>query len=164
MYDYGQSAFKVDMVVDLGLYLDVRHVRISSLTQLLPLVERLEMRMRLLGYSRKDIFATILALVEVTTNAVRHGNRQDPTKHVLVSYVIDPDEILIEVEDEVSMDALSADIRAGLLAKAGHGKIVRVESITKKDKLVAYEAQILAGGKKSEVQVGPDGKPLDHEE
>jgi hypothetical protein len=74
------------------------------------------------------------------------------------------DGAVIEVEDEVSMDALSAQIRAGLLAKAGHGKIVTVESITKKDKLVAYEAQILAGGKKSEVQVGPDGKPLDHEE
>jgi serine/threonine-protein kinase RsbW len=100
MYDYGQGAFKVDMVVNLGPYPDVRHVRISSLTELFPLVERLEMRMRLLGYSRKDIFAAMFALVEVTTNAIRHGNRQDPTKHVLISYVMGPDEILIEVEDE----------------------------------------------------------------
>jgi len=42
--------------------------------------------------------------------------------------------------------------------------ILKVESITKKDKLVAYEAQVDTSGKKSEVQVGPDGKPLDHEE
>ena len=31
-------------------------------------------------------------------------------------------------------------------------------------KLVAYEAQVTTNGKRSEVQVGPDGKPLDHEE
>jgi len=100
MYDYGQGGFKVDMLVDLGLCPDVRHVRISSLTQLSPLLERLEMRMRLLGYSRKDTFAAMLALVEVATNAIRHGNRLDPTKQVLISYVMGPDEILIEVEDE----------------------------------------------------------------
>jgi hypothetical protein len=29
---------------------------------------------------------------------------------------------------------------------------------------VAYEAKIMTDGKKSEIQVGPDGKPLDHEE
>lgn len=69
-----------------------------------------------------------------------------------------------EVEEEVAMDSLSPEVKAGLLAKAGNGKITLVESITKKDKLVAYEAQVNTGGKKSEVQVGPDGKPLDHEE
>src|SRR6266404_5223689 len=44
------------------------------------------------------------------------------------------------------------------------GAIVKVETITKKDKLVAYEAQVTKGAKKLEVQVGPNGKPLDHEE
>ncbi len=77
---------------------------------------------------------------------------------------MDPYGVVIEVEEQVSIDALSADIKAGLQAKAGKGKIMKVESITKKDKLVAYEAQIVTDGKKSEVQVGPDGKPLDHEE
>jgi hypothetical protein len=72
--------------------------------------------------------------------------------------------VVIEVEEEVNMDALSAEIKAGLQAKAGKGKITKIESITKKDKLVAYEAQVVTNGKKSEVQVGPDGKPLDHEE
>ena len=71
--------------------------------------------------------------------------------------------VVIGVEEQVNMDALSAEIRAGLQAKAGKGKITKIESITKKDKLVAYEAQVVTNGKKSEVQVGPDGKPLDHE-
>jgi hypothetical protein len=42
------------------------------------------------------------------------------------------------------------------------GAITRVESLTKKGKLVAYEAQINTNGKKSEVQAGPSGKPLVH--
>ena len=41
---------------------------------------------------------------------------------------------------------------------------MKVESLTKHDKLVAYEAKVQANGKKNEIQVGPDGKPLDHEE
>jgi uncharacterized membrane protein YkoI len=77
---------------------------------------------------------------------------------------IDVSGAVIEVEEQVSMDALPTEIKAGLQAKAGKGKIMKVESIRKKDKLVAYEAQIVTDGKKSEIQVGPDGKPLDHEE
>ena len=74
------------------------------------------------------------------------------------------DGIVVEVEEQVVLDSLSAEVKAGLQAKAGKGKILKVESISKKDKLVAYEAHVDTNGKKSEVQVGPDGKPLDHEE
>lgn len=78
--------------------------------------------------------------------------------------LIDANGAIVEVEEEVAMKSLPADVKAGLQAKAGEGKLVKVESITKKDKLVAYEAQVTKDGKKSEIQVGPDGKPLDHEE
>ena len=71
---------------------------------------------------------------------------------------------IVEVEQGVDVDALSPAVREGLQAKAGKGKLVKVESLTKHGKLVAYEAQVVSGGKRSEVQVGPDGKPLDHEE
>ncbi len=75
-----------------------------------------------------------------------------------------PDGSIVEVEEQVTLDSLSPEVKAGLQAKAGTGKILKVESLTKKDKLVAYEAQVDTNGKKSEIQVGPDGKPLDHEE
>jgi len=71
---------------------------------------------------------------------------------------------IVEIEEQVALDSLSADVKAGLQTKAGKGKILKVESLTKKGKLVAYEAKVDTNGKKSEVQVGPDGKPLDHEE
>lgn len=71
------------------------------------------------------------------------------TKDIL----IDATGAIVEVEEQVEIDGLSAAVKAGLQAKAGEGKIVKVESITKKDKLVGYEAQIRNNGKKSEVQV-----------
>jgi hypothetical protein len=82
------------------------------------------------------------------------------SKDVLIA----ADGTIVEVEEQVALDSLSADVKAGLQAKAAKGKILKVESLTKKGKLVAYEAQVETNGKKSEVQVGPDGKPLDHEE
>jgi hypothetical protein len=78
--------------------------------------------------------------------------------------LIDATGAVVEVEEEVAMDKLPSEVKVGLLAKAGKGKIRKVETIKKQDKLVAYEAQVVTNGKKSEVQVGPDGKPLDHEE
>jgi len=78
--------------------------------------------------------------------------------------LMDPTGAVVEVEEEVALDSLPAAVKDGLQAKAGSGKLVKVESLTKHDKLVAYEAQVSTGGKKSEVQVGRGGKPLDHEE
>jgi hypothetical protein len=77
---------------------------------------------------------------------------------------MDTNGAVMEVEEQVELQEVPAAVKAGLQAKAGKGKITKVESITKKNKLVAYEAQVVTDGKKSEVQVGPDGKTLDREE
>ncbi|HEY6373487.1 MAG TPA: hypothetical protein VIX37_23120 [Candidatus Sulfotelmatobacter sp.] len=78
--------------------------------------------------------------------------------------LIDANGGIAEIEEQVALDSLPAAVKAGLQAKAGDGKIVKVESLTKHDKLVAYEAKVQTAGQKREIQVGPDGKPLDHEE
>jgi uncharacterized membrane protein YkoI len=78
--------------------------------------------------------------------------------------LIDPAGTVVEVEEQVALDSLPAAVKDGLQAKAGKGEILKVESLTKHDKLVAYEAKVQTDGKKSEIQVGPGGKPLDHEE
>jgi hypothetical protein len=78
--------------------------------------------------------------------------------------LMDTSGAIVEVEEEVAIGDLPAEVKAGLSAKADGAKIGKVETITKKGRLVAYEAHIVKDGKKSEVQVGPDGKPLDHEE
>jgi hypothetical protein len=74
------------------------------------------------------------------------------------------DGTIVEVEEQVALHSLSPEVKAGLHAKSGKGAIYKIESIKKQGKLVAYEAQVRTNGKHSEIQVGPDGKPLDHEE
>ena len=78
--------------------------------------------------------------------------------------LIGADGSVLEIEVEVALDSLPAAVKAGLLQLAGSGKITKVESLTKRGVLVAYEAQVRTGTKRSEVQVGPDGKPLAHPE
>ena len=78
--------------------------------------------------------------------------------------LMDANGAIVEVEEQVEIDLLPAAVRGGLQAKAGKGQLAKVESITKQGKLVAYEAKTVVEGKKSEMQVGPDGKPLGHKE
>ena len=77
---------------------------------------------------------------------------------------IAPDGKVLEIEEEVALDALPAAVREGLQRKAGPGEITKVESISNHGSLVAYEAHVTSGGKRSEIQVGPDGKALAHPE
>src|ERR1017187_10431596 len=58
---------------------------------------------------------------------------------------------VVEVEEEVDLAALPQAVGNALREKAGEGTIHKVESITKENKLVAYEAQVVTAGKKSEV-------------
>jgi uncharacterized membrane protein YkoI len=104
------------------------------------------------GFSKEKENGQVFYEAELTVN----GHSKD--------ILIAADGSIAEIEEQVSLDSLSADVKAGLQAKAGSGKLLKVESITKRDKLVAYEAKVDTNGKKSEVQVGPDGKPLAHEE
>ena len=71
---------------------------------------------------------------------------------------------VLEIEQEILVDSLPAAVRSALAQKAGTGRITKVESLTKHGTVVAYEAQVRTGTKRSEVQVGPDGQPLAHEE
>jgi uncharacterized membrane protein YkoI len=77
---------------------------------------------------------------------------------------IDASGAILEIEEEVAIDSLSADVKAGLNAKAASGKILKVESLNKQGKIVAYEAKIEKADRKSEFQVGPNGESLAHEE
>jgi hypothetical protein len=78
--------------------------------------------------------------------------------------LIDPTGAVVEIEEQVDFASLPPTVQSGLQAKAGSGKLGKIESITKHEKLVAYEAKLMTNGKRSEIQVGPTGKPLDHEE
>ena len=77
---------------------------------------------------------------------------------------ISSDGRLIEIEEQVDIEKLPASVKTGLLKQAGKSAISKVESLTKGGSIVAYEAQVKTAGKRSEIQVGPQGDHLDHEE
>lgn len=104
------------------------------------------------GYASEVEYGQLQYEVETTVN----GHSRDVT--------FAPDGTVLEVEVQVEVGSLPAPVRDGLRALAGSGTITKVESLTKRGKLVAYEAQVRRAGKRSEVQVGPDGKPLSHPE
>ncbi len=104
------------------------------------------------GYSTDREGGKLEYEVQMTVN----GHSKDVT--------IAADGKLLEIEEEVNIADLPAAVRSALHAKAGKGAIAKVESLTKHGALVAYEAQVLTAGKHSEVQVGPNGQTLKHEE
>lgn len=71
---------------------------------------------------------------------------------------------VLEVEEEVSMDSLPESAKNALMAKAAGGTIGKVESLTKRGKLVAYETVVTTGKKRHEIQVGPNGENLKREQ
>ena len=104
------------------------------------------------GFSEEKEKGQTFYEVEMTVN----GHSKD--------VLVDASGNVVEVEEQVELSSLPAEVQAGLKAKAEGATIAKVESIKKHDKLVAYEAVVQKDGKKKEVQVGPDGKPLAHEE
>jgi uncharacterized membrane protein YkoI len=70
--------------------------------------------------------------------------------------LIDPTGAVVEVEEAVTLDSLPEAARKAIQAKAGSGKILTVELVTK-GSAVSYEAVVQKNGKKSEVAVNADG-------
>lgn len=77
----------------------------------------------------------------------------DHTKDVL----IDSSGAVVVIEEEVRLVALPPAVKSTIEQQASGGKIVLVESITKGNTLVAYEAKVKKSGKTREIKVGPDG-------
>ncbi len=78
--------------------------------------------------------------------------------------LIDSNGNIVEIEEEVEVTALPSAVRDALIARAGKARIDRVESITKSGSVVAYEAQLKKGRKRSEIQIDPRGKIIEASE
>ncbi len=57
-------------------------------------------RMEQNNFDKDDLFAVHLTLEEAFLNAVKHGNKMDPTKKVKVDYSVDADKVEISITDE----------------------------------------------------------------
>ncbi len=125
-------------------------------TELPPAVEKTVAEQskagRIRGFSTEMEDGKRLYEVELTVNG--HGK----------DISMDAQGNVVEVEEEIFMNSLPPAVRKGLTEAAKGGTILKIESITKNHKLVAYEADVRSAAKRSEIQVGPDGKALSHPE
>ncbi len=52
------------------------------------------------NFDKDDIFAVHLTFEEAFLNAVKHGNKMDPTKKVKIDYTVDDKKVEISITDE----------------------------------------------------------------
>ena len=71
--------------------------------------------------------------------------------------IVGADGTLMVVESQVVLDSLPEPVRNTFVKNTGKGKIVVLESVTLKDSLAYYEAQVMTAGKRSELKVDPSG-------
>jgi len=74
--------------------------------------------------------------------------------------LIDPAGKVVEIEEQAPLASLPPEVKSAIVRQAGKGRIMLVESISKGNSVVAYEAQISTAGKKSEIKVDTTGKPI----
>ena len=62
--------------------------------------QRIMARLARHGYDTDTSFGIKLALEEALTNAIKHGNRNDPDKHIVIRYYVDRARFIVMVRDE----------------------------------------------------------------
>ncbi|MET0620305.1 MAG: hypothetical protein ABW056_08490, partial [Thermoanaerobaculia bacterium] len=73
--------------------------------------------------------------------------------------LINPEGVVVAVQDEVPWNKLEPNIQSGLQGQAGDGKIATVFAISRDGKVNRYIAIVDKGGQKTKVEVGADGAP-----
>jgi len=104
--------------------------------------------------------ATIVGFATEVENGRRLYEAELKVNGLGKDILMDKNGNIVEVEAEVPMDSLPSAVQEGLKKVSGTRTIVKVESLTKNGTLVAYEAVVKAGAKRSEIQVGPNGAKL----
>jgi len=100
--------------------------------------------------------ATVKALAKETNRGTTLYEVETQVNGHARDLLFDATGTLVEVEEETAVDAAPAAVKAAL---EKHGKIVKLETVTKGPR-VTYEAVVEKSGKKSEVAVDADGKPV----
>lgn len=80
----------------------IENVTVCTADEAIRVQEHVVASMQAQGFPQADVFSVRLALEEALTNALEHGNRRDPTKQVRLAYRVDPERVVLEVEDQGS--------------------------------------------------------------
>jgi hypothetical protein len=102
------------------------------------------------------------ATIRGLTREVENGKTQYEAELTVNGHskdlTIDSDGNVVEVEEQVALGSLPEAVQKTIRQTASKGRILKVESVSRHGTLAMYEAVVVKGGKKSEIQVGTDGK------
>ena len=90
-------------MVDVPLQMPHDRVRLvlpSRRDELVDAIRQVMDRVAAAGFDETATFAIRLAVEEATSNAVRHGNVNDPTKRIVIEYHVNNTSFAIDVEDQ----------------------------------------------------------------
>lgn len=62
--------------------------------------DEIEFELKKMRYDDREVFGVRLALEEALVNAIKHGNKMDPTKQVFIHYQVDAQRCEIGITDE----------------------------------------------------------------
>jgi serine/threonine-protein kinase RsbW len=85
------------MITALG---NLNVLEIHTLVDMQKGINRILAEMKALGYGERDIFGVRLSLEEAIVNSIRHGHRGDVSKSVLLRYLLDDHNLIIEIKDQ----------------------------------------------------------------
>jgi len=74
--------------------------------------------------------------------------------------IMDESGAIVLIEEEVELSSVPAAVRAAIEKWAAGGTNLLVETLTRNNKLEAYEAHVQKNGKETELKVDPNGKPI----
>jgi serine/threonine-protein kinase RsbW len=72
----------------------------SSLSDYHVFIESALEQLEELGWQKSDLFAVRMALEESISNAIRHGNKEDPAKRVAIECKLSPGRFWVQITDE----------------------------------------------------------------
>jgi serine/threonine-protein kinase RsbW len=72
----------------------------SSLTAYQSFIQSILDQLAELGWAKGDLFAVNMALEESISNAIKHGNNEDPAKKVVVECQLSPSRFWVQITDE----------------------------------------------------------------
>ncbi|MEM6654560.1 MAG: ATP-binding protein [Planctomycetota bacterium] len=94
----------------------------------IDLMEEVLERLKQLGWDGRDLFGVQMALEESLTNAIRHGNNCDESKHVDVDVRLNADRFWVQVTDEgdgfTPSSVADCTSEEGLAATGGRGMML----------------------------------------
>src|ERR1700722_4545438 len=129
------AAFLCFCILALGLPAQEKHLKKSDLPAAVQRVaDQQSQGATVRGYSSEMEDGKLQYEISLTVDG--------HTKDVAIA----PDGTINEIEEQAFLEKLPPSVRDALQKKTAPGKILKIESLTKHDQLVAYEAQIIIGG------------------